>query len=183
MKRWVAILSGISGALACALSVTLLLITLGWPVKETAMHAWLGTVRVMPRALFTVLAALLIGALGVLTLYGLFSAHFTRRTSATLERSALGETAIAFSALEELINGTVRRRSEVKSVRTKITAVGDTVRMDVRVVTSPTGSLYQLTHALQEEIAAAVLSVCGVPIGQVDVTVDQTDEPHDNRVK
>ena len=176
MKRWVGILSGLLGALSCACSFALLLIVIGWPVREAQMHAWLTTARTMPQALFLAAAALTLGALGVFVLYGLFFTRLNRRTSAPIERDALGETAIAFAAIEELCNRTAREKSDVKSCRTKVTAIGDDVRIDVHVVTAPTVSLLQLTHELQDLLAARIQAVCGAQVGQIDVTVDQTDE-------
>lgn len=184
MKRWIGILSGLLAALACACGTALLLVAIGWPVREPQMHAWLGSMRIMPNVLLIVLLALLIGALGVLTLYGLFSARFERRTSAAIAKNALGETTIAFSALEQLCDRTVRQRSGVKSSKTKVYAVGDEIKISVHVVTQPTESLLALTHALQDAIAERITAVCGVQIGRIDVTVDQTDEPtHSGRVQ
>ena len=183
MKRWVGILSGLLAAAACALSFAILLVVIGWPVREARMLEWLSEMRRMPNALLLILASVLIGAVGVLALYGLFSERFSKRTSATIESSALGETSVSFSALEEIANRTAKRRSEVRSCRTKVTAIGDDVRISVRVVTAPTGSLLALTHALQDEIAAHIGELCGVTVGRVDVTVDQTDEKEtDKRV-
>lgn len=184
MKRWVGILSGLLGALACAFGVALLIVTIGWPVKETQMHAWLTHARTMPQALLLALFALIVGALGVLVLYGLFSAQFDRRTSAPIARDALGETSIAFSALSELSEQTVRSRADVKSCKAKVTAIGDDVRISVHVTTAPSTSLLALTHALQDAIRSRIQDVCGVQVGRVDVTVDQTDEPAaDKRVQ
>ena len=177
MKRWIGILSGFLAAAACALSTALLLVAIGWPVRETQMHDWLTRMRAMPQALLLVAAAILLGAIGVLTLYGLFSARFLRQTSAPIERNALGETAIAFTAIEELCDRTARRRSGVRSCRSKVTAIGNEITISVHVVTSPEESLLTLTHALQDELSARIQDVCGVKIGRVDVTVDQTDEP------
>ena len=184
MKRWVGILSGLLAAAACALCFAVLLVVIGWPVGEARMLEWLTAVRRMPNALFAVLAALAIGAAGVFALYGLFSARFQKRTSAPIERTALGETSVSFEALAALSDRTVKKRNDVKSCKTKVTAIGDDIRISVRVVTTPTVSLLVLTHALQDEIAACIRDVCGVPIGRVDVTVDQTDEREtDKRVK
>jgi hypothetical protein len=47
----------------------------------------------------------------------------------------------------------------------------------VRVVTAPTVSLLEMTHTLQDEIDAAILSFCGTKVGRVDVTVDQAEIP------
>ena len=177
MKRWVGLLSGLLAAAACALGTALLLFVIGWPVREAQMHDWLTQMRTFPAALILVLAAVLIGAAGVLTLYGLFSAHFTRRTSAPIERNELGETAIDFAAVQALCERTAGRRSGVKSCKCKVTAIGEQIFIAVHVVTAPTESLLRLTHALQEEIAQTLHDVCGVSLGKIDVTVDQTDEP------
>ncbi len=177
MKRTVKILSGLLAVLAVALAVCILLFVIGWPVAETRMQELLVSFRRLPTALLFVLAALLLGALGVLTLYGLFAEHYERRTSAAIERNALGETSVAYTALADLANQVVRRHAEVKNCRSKVKTIGDRVKIEVRVTTSPAVSLLALTHALQEEIAAQILAVCGVTIGSVDVTVDQTDEP------
>ena len=177
MKRWVGILSGLLAALSCALGTALLLYVIGWPVREAQMHAWLSTMRTMPYALLTVFFALLLGALGVLTLYGLFSARFEKRTSAPIQRNALGETSIAFTALAQLCEHTAQRQKGVRSCRTKIRTVGDEVWIAVHVITAPSESLLALTHALQEAIAAQIEATVGTKVGRIDVTVDQTDEP------
>ena len=176
MKRWVGILTGLLAVAACALSVILLLTVIGWPVRDNRMQEWLHAMRTMPLALLSVLIALVIGAVGALTLYGQFFARFSQRTNATIERNARGETAIAFSALCELCERAAKQHRGVKSCRSKITAIGDEIRISVRVVTAPAESLLALTHALQEEIAAHISDVCGVQIGRIDVTVDQTEE-------
>lgn len=177
MKRTVKILSGLLAVLAVALAVCLLLFVIGWPVAETRAQELLLLFRRLPTALLTVLAALLLGALGVFTLYGLFTEHFERRTAAAIERNALGETSIAYPALAELANRAACRHAEVRNSRTKVKAIGDKIKLEVRVTASPAVSLLELTRTLQNEIAASVLAVCGVAIGSVDVTVDQTDEP------
>ncbi len=177
MKRTVKILSGLLAVLAVALAVCVLLYVIGWPVSETRLIALFTSFRRLPAALLTVFAALLSGALGVFTLYGLFAQHYERRTAASIERNALGETSVAFSALAELANQVVRRHPKVKNSKARVKAIGDMVKIEVRVTTSPANSLLELTRTLQNEIAAHILSVCGVAIGSVDVTVDQTDEP------
>ena len=177
MKRTVKILCGLLAALAVALSVCVLLIVIGWSVREVRMIEILAAIRRFPTALMSILAALLLGALGVFALYGLFSEHFMRRTSATIERNALGETSVSFTALADLANQIVRSHGEVKNSKTKVTANGNKIKIEVRVTTAPTISLLEFTHILQDQIAARILTVCGVPIGIVDVTVDQTDEP------
>ena len=42
-------------------------------------------------------------------------------------------------------------------------------------MTSPTVSLLELTRSLQDEIHAAIVALCGIPIGSIDVTVDQAE--------
>lgn len=182
MKRWVGILSGLLAAAACALCFWMLLVVIGWPIGEARLLGWLSTIRRMPYALFAVFAALLFGAIGVLVLYGLFRAKYEKRTSAPIERNALGETSVAFGALADLASSTVKARTDVRSCRTNVSAIGDEIRISLRVVTAPTDSLLELTHALQDAVAARIKEVCGVAVGRVDVTVDQTDEP-DKHVK
>ena len=183
MKRWVGILSGLLSAAACALSFWIRLIVIGWPVGEARMAEWLSVIRRMPNALLTVAAALALGAAGVLVLYGLFSAKYSKRTSAPIERNALGETSVSFDAFADLAARAVKARPDVRSCRTKVTAIGEDVRISVRVVTAPAVSLLELTHALQDAVAGSIRTVCGVSIGRIDVTVDQTDEPADKPVK
>ena len=181
MKRWVGILSGLLAAAACALGFVLLLIVIGWPVGEARLAAWLTVIRRMPYALLTVLAALLICALGVLTLYSLFGARYERRTSALLGRDELGELSVSFDALAEIANRAVRTRGDVRSCRTKVTAIGDDVRISVRVVIAPSASLLEMTHALQDAVASNIRTLCGVAVGRVDVTVDQAVETETDR--
>ena len=69
------------------------------------------------------------------------------------------------------------RIAVVKSCKTKVRAVGNDVKIEVRVVTAPTVSLLEMTHTLQDEIDAAILSFCGTKVGRVDVTVDQAEIP------
>lgn len=176
MKRWVGILSGLLAALSCALGFAALLVVIGWPVGEARMTAWLTGARRMPQGLLLILAALLLVALGVFVLYGLFSQRFSRPTAAQIDTSPLGGTYVSFEALAALAERTVKKRSDVKSCKTKVTAIGGDIRIAVRVVTAPTVSLLTMTHALQDEIAACIRDVCGVPIGRIDVTVDQTEE-------
>ncbi|MBQ1565336.1 MAG: hypothetical protein IIZ82_04305 [Clostridia bacterium] len=99
------------------------------------------------------------------------------RKSALLERTALGETHVSFSTLAQIAECTAKSRSEVKSCKTKVRAVGNDVKIEVRVVTAPTVSLLEMTHTLQDEIDAAILSFCGTKVGRVDVTVDQAEIP------
>ena len=176
MKRTVKILCGLLAVLAVALAVCVLLVVIGWPVREARMTEILASIRRFPAALLTILAGLLLGALGVFALYGLFTEHFQKPTSATIDRNALGETSVSFAALADLANQTVRSHEEVKNSKTRVRASGDKVKIAVNVTTSPAVSLLTFTHMLQDEIASRILAVCGVPIGSVDVTVDQTDE-------
>lgn len=177
MKRIVKILCGLLAVLAVALCVGILLTVIGWPVREVRMQEWVGLIRRFPFVLLTIAAALIIGALGVFALYGLFSEHLERPTASTIEKNALGEISVAHDALETIANRIVNRHDEIKSGKTKIITIGDRVKIAVRVVTSPEVSLLTVTHALQEEIAVRVREICGVSVGTVDVTVDQTDEP------
>lgn len=183
MKRTVKILSGLLAVLAVALCVGILLAVIGWPVSEARLTELLARCRQLPTVLLSILAALLLGALGVFTLYGLFTEHYMRRTSAPIEQNALGEASVSFAALEALANSTAKEHTEVKSCKTKITAIGDSIKIAVRVVTAPTVSLLELTHTLQDDISNRIRTVCGVSVGRVDVTVDQTDEePKPSRI-
>lgn len=176
MKRTVKILSGLLAVLAVALCVVILLAVIGWPVSEPRMQELLQKMRRLPAVLLTIAAAAAIGAVGVFALYGLFTEHIMRRTSATIDRNALGETSISFGALERLANTAALKHAEVRTSKTKVTAIGDSIRIAIRVVASPTVSLLELTHALQNETASYIRDVCGVSIGKIDVTVDQTEE-------
>ena len=97
--------------------------------------------------------------------------------AALLEKNTLGETAVSYTALSQIVDRTVKNRIDVKSFKTKVYAIGSSVRIDVRAVTSPTVSLLELTHSLQNEIHAAITALCGMPIGSIDVTVDQAELP------
>ncbi|MBQ5991258.1 MAG: hypothetical protein IJL62_01780 [Clostridia bacterium] len=103
------------------------------------------------------------------------------RKSALLEKTAFGDTYISFSTLAEIAERTAKSRSEVKSCKTKVRAVGNSVKIDVRIVTAPTVSLLEMTHTLRDEINAAIVSLCGAPVGSVDVTVDQAENPPKKR--
>ena len=70
----------------------------------------------------------------------------------------------------------VPQRAEAKSKAVKQKS-GNDVKIEVRVVTAPTVSLLEMTHTLQDEIDAAILSFCGTKVGRVDVTVDQAEIP------
>lgn len=183
MKRVVRILSGLLAVLAIALVVCALLAVIGWPVPPERMAEIFASARRMPNVLLTVSAALLLAAIGVFTLYALYAERFEKRTAALIERNAMGETSVSFSAIGELVNGLCKGRPDVKECKTSVTALGDQVRILVRVATAPTVSLLELTYALQSEISARVLEVCGAPIGSVDVRVEQTEtEPKHARV-
>ena len=180
MKRLVGILSGVLAFLTAVFGVCLLLIAIGWPISTERMQELIASVRQMPAVLILVLAAFVLIAVAVVIMYGLIGAHFNRKTSAVLEKNELGETAVSFATLSQIAERTAKKRSDVLSCKTKVCAVGNSVRIEVRAVTSPTASLLELTHALQNEIAQAVSEQCGKAIGTVDVTVDQA-EPSSGR--
>jgi len=175
MKRVVRILTGLLAVLAIALVVCIFLALIGWPVSPERLTELLSAARRMPNVLLTVSLALLLAAIGVFTLYALYAERFSRQTAATIERNAMGETSVSFSALSELATGVAKSRPDVKDCKTSVSSTGDRVRISVRVVTSPTVSLLELTYALQNAISKRILEVCGTPIGTVDVRVDQTD--------
>ena len=177
MKRTVGILSGILAFAAILFGIVLLLTVIGWPVTTERLQAMLAESRQMPTVLFLVLLAFVCTAIGIIVLYGLIGNHMNRRTIALLEKTALGETAVSFAALAQIVDRTLKNRSDVKSFKTKVYAIGSSVRIDVRAMTSPTVSLLELTHSLQDEIHAAILSLCGMSIGNIDVTIDQADVP------
>lgn len=177
MKRTVGILSGILAFFALVLGVGIILIVIGWPVSEAQLAALAAQTHRMPGVLILLLVALACIAIGVVVLYGMIGRHLNRRTTALLEKNALGETAVSFSALQEIAERTVKSRGDVRSCKTKVHAIGSSVRIDVRVVTSPTVSLLELTHALQDMIRDAILSLCGTEVAIIDVTVDQADTP------
>ena len=177
MKRTVKILCGVLAVLAVALSVMILLTVIGWPVNEPRMQELLHSIRRFPTVLLTIAAAIAIGTIGVFSLYGVFTEHMLRPTSAAIERIASGETSISFTALETLSSAVARKQPDVASCKTKVTAIGDSVRIAVHVVASPTVSLLELSHALQNDITSYIRDVCGVSVGKVDITIDQTDLP------
>lgn len=175
MKLAVRILSGILAFLTLVFGVCLLLTAIGWPVSTERIQTLAGSLRRMPQVLFLVLSAFALIAIAVLILYGMIGEHFNRKTSALLEKNALGETRVSFTTLSQIAERTVKRRSDISSCKTKVHAIGNSVRIEVRVVSSPTVSLLELTHALQDSIASALSEYCGTTVGTVDVTVDQAD--------
>ena len=91
-----------------------------------------------------------------------------------LEKNPLGEIYVSFSVLAQIAERAVTGRSEVNESKTRVRAIGNSVRIDVRAVTLPTVSLPEITHALEDEINASILAACGTMIGKTDVTIDQT---------
>lgn len=177
MKRAVGILSGILAFLSIVFGTSLLLLAIGWPVSSERMQELIQSARQMPALLLLILSALICMAVGVFVLYGMIGKHLGRRTSALLEKNTLGETAVSFAALAQIADCTLKKRNDVNSFKTKVYAVGNSVRIDVRAVTAPTASLVETTHALQNEIHAVILQTCGTEVGSVNVTIDQTDLP------
>ncbi len=177
MKRTVGILSGILAFFALVFGAVLILIVIGWPISEAQLAALAAQTHRMPGALILLLVAFVCIAIGIVVLYGMIGRHLNRRTTALLEKNALGETAVSFSALKEIAERTVKSRCDVGSCKTKVHALGNSVRIDVRVVTAPTVSLLELTHTLQDMIRDAILTLCGTEVAVVDVTVDQTEAP------
>ena len=177
MKRTVGILSGILAVGAVLFGIVLLLVAIGWPITTEGLQNMIANSRRMPAVLFLVLIAFVCIAFGVIILYGMIGNRLNRRTTALLEKNALGETAVSFAALSQIVESTLKNRKDVKSAKTKVYAIGSSIRIEVRAVTSPTVSLLELTHSLQDEIHAAIVALCGVPIGSIDVTVDQAELP------
>ncbi|MBR6039062.1 MAG: alkaline shock response membrane anchor protein AmaP [Clostridia bacterium] len=177
MKRTVGILSGILAFAAVVSGVILLLAAIGWPITTEGLQTMIAGSRRMPAVLFLILFALVCIAIGVIVLYGMIWNRLNRRTTALLEKNALGETAVSFAALSQIVDRTLKNRTDVKSSKTRVYAIGSSVRIEVRAVTSPTVSLLKLTHSLQDEIHAAIVALCGVSIGSIDVTVDQAELP------
>ncbi len=177
MKRTVGILSGIMAFLAIVFGVSLLLTAIGWPVSQERFATLIAQARQMPAVLFLVLSALLCIAAGIVILYGMITNRLNRRTSALLEKNALGETAVSFTTIAQIAERTLKNRSDVKSFRTKVYSVGSSVRIEVRAVTAPTVSLLEITRSLQDEIGTAIRTFCGTDVGTVDVTVDQAELP------
>ena len=175
MKRTVGFLSGILAFLAIMLGTGMLLLTVGWPVSPERLQTLVQNAREMPAALFLALAALICMAIGVIVLYGMIWNRLNRRTSALLEQNTLGETAVSFTALNEIVGQTLKRRTDVIKYKTKVYAIGSSIRIEVRAITSPTASLLELTHSLQKEIDTAIRTICGTEIGSIDVTVDQAE--------
>ena len=175
MKQAVRILSGFLAFLAVVCSVCLLLTAIGWPVSPARIPEIVDELRGFPSVLFLILAAIVLCAIGTFVLYGLIAARMNRRTSALIEKNALGETAVSFAALAQTAERVAKAHHDVKSCRTKAYAIGNSVKIEVRVVTEPTVSLLEITHALQDTVAAALTELCGTEIGAVDVTVDQTN--------
>lgn len=177
MKRAVGILSGVLAFAAVLFGIVLLLVAIGWPITTDGLQEMIVGSRRMPAVLLLVLIALICIALGVIILYGMIGNRLKRRTTALLEKNALGETAVSFAALSQIVDRTLKNRKDVKSSKTRVFAIGSSVRIEVRAVTSPTVSLLELTHSLQDEIHAAIVALCGVSIGSIDVTVDQAEFP------
>lgn len=177
MKRAVRILTGGLAFLSVLFAVCLLLAAIGWPVSAERMQELVAELRRMPAVLIILIAAFVLGGIGVFVMYGLISERMHRRTTALLEKTALGETAVSFPTLAQIAERVVKARSDVSSCKTKVYAIGNDIKIDVRVVTSPTVSLVELTRALQESINASVTEICGTAVGDVNVTVDQAEIP------
>ena len=177
MKRAVGILSGILAFLSIVIGVSLLLLAIGWPISPERLQELCRAVREVPSVLFLIAAALLCIAVGIFVLYGMILKHLNRRTSALLEHNALGETAVSFTALSQIAECTLKKQKDVRSFKTKVYAVGNSIRIDVRAVTAPTVSLIEMTHTLQNGIHSAILEICGTEIGSVNVTIDQAELP------
>ena len=177
MKRTVGILSGVLAFAAILFGIVLLLVAIGWPITTDGLQMMIAGSHQMPSVLIPVLIALACIAIGVIVLYGMIVNRRNRRTAALLEKNTLGETAVSYTALSQIVDRTLKNRIDVKSFKTKVYAIGSSVRIDVRAVTSPTVSLLELTHSLQNEIHAAIAALCGMPIGSIDVTVDQAELP------
>ena len=177
MNRTVGILSGILAFLTIMFGTGLLLLAIGWPVTPERLQVMAFEVRRMPAVLFLVLAALICMSIGVIVLYGMIWNRLNRRTSALLEKNALGETVVSFTALKEIAEQTLKNRSDVTKYKTKVYAAGSSIRIEVRAITSPTVSLLELTHSLQEEIGTSIRTICGTEVGSIDVTVDQAELP------
>ena len=177
MKRTVGILTGVLAFLAIVFGVSMLLAAIGWPLSTERLQTLIAQSRQIPAMLFLVLSALICMTIGIVILYGMIGNHFNRRTSALLEKNALGETQVSFATLAQIAERALKNRNDVKNFKTKVYAVGNSIRIDVRAVTAPTVSLLELTHTLQDEISAAIFQICGTEIGSVNVTVDQADLP------
>lgn len=177
MKRAVGILSGILAFLAIMFGVSLLLTAIGWPISPERFGTLVAAARRMPTVLVLIVSALICMAIGIFVLYGMVIKRLNRRTSALLEKNALGETAVSFKALEQIVGRTLKNRSDVTSSKAKVYAIGNSIRIEVRAVTVPTASLLELTHRLQDEINQAILTLCGTNVGSVDVTIDQAELP------
>ncbi len=100
---------------------------------------------------------------------------FPKKT-AVLSRTALGETAISFSALGQLAERAAMRQKGVRACKARAYAVGSGVWIDVHAETPPELSLVEITHALENAIAAELLQICGATVGTVYVTVDQPEK-------
>lgn len=177
MKRTVGILSGVLAFAAIMFGACLLLTAIGWPLSTARLQTLIAESRQFPAVLFLVLSALIFMTVGALILYGMIGNHFNRRTSALLETNALGETQVSFTALAQIAERVLKNRSDVKTFKAKVYAVGNSIRIDVRAVTAPTVSLLEMTHALQNEIRSEIYEICGTEVGCVNVTVDQADLP------
>lgn len=175
MKQAVRVFSVILAFLTVLFAVCLVLTMIGWPVSAERMQELVQSMQRMPTVLIVLSAAIVLGGIGVFVMYGLISERMHRRTSAMLEKNELGETAVSFSMLSEITDRAVKSRSDVSSCKTKVYAIGSSVRIEVRVVTAPTVSLVELTRALQNLIRSSIEETCGTAIGDVDVTVDQAE--------
>jgi hypothetical protein len=175
MKKAVRILSGVFAFLAVVFGICMLLTLIGWPISPEHAQELIIKLRQMPTVLIVIGVALVLSAGGVFVLYGLISERLNRRTAALLEKNAICETAVSFETLAQIAERAAKNRNEVSSCKTKVYAVGNSVRIDVRVVTSPTVSLVKMTRTLQNEVSTMIEEICGTSVGLVDVTVDQTD--------
>ena len=177
MKKAVGIFSGILAFITLVFGICLILTAIGWPVSTERFQELIAELRKMPAVLLLLLSGLICIAMGTFILYGIIGDRMNRRTSALLERNTIGETFVSFSTLEQIAENTAKSFSEVKSCKTKIRAIGSSITISVRVVTAPTVSLLEMTHALQDKINASITELCGKAIGSVDVTIDQADIP------
>ena len=98
------------------------------------------------------------------------------KKTAVLDRTALGETAVSFYALGQLAERVAMSKKGVLSCKSRVYAVGNSVWIDVHAVTPPALSLIEITHTLENAIAAEFLAICGSTVGVIYVTVDQPEE-------
>ncbi|MEW6447028.1 MAG: alkaline shock response membrane anchor protein AmaP [Bacillota bacterium] len=91
---------------------------------------------------------------------------------ALVDDNPLGQVQVALTAIESLVSKVVGNFPGVREVRPKVTQVPHGIAIQIKIVTTPSANIPELSHEIQQQVKNMVKDVTGITTNNVQVLVE-----------